>query len=73
MAVGFIPYYGGKGRMCSRILNEIIKIPHTSFCEPFCGSACITFNKPHPSSVNKDFSTEIINDTSDFLINFYRF
>lgn len=58
-----ITYYGGKQRLCGRIVDLIP--PHTLYCEPFLGGAAVFFAKP-PSPV------EVINDTNGELMNFYR-
>lgn len=56
-------YYGGKENLKVKILPLIPE--HNLYCEPFCGGASIFFSKP-PSGV------EVINDTNQELINFYR-
>ncbi|HLO37986.1 MAG TPA: DNA adenine methylase [Lacibacter sp.] len=58
-----ITYYGGKQKLCSRILDLIP--PHTLYCESFVGGGAIFFGKP----VSK---TEVLNDTNKELINFYQ-
>ncbi|MDR1878293.1 MAG: DNA adenine methylase, partial [Bacteroidales bacterium] len=58
-----VTYYGGKQRMCGKILPLIP--PHRLYCEPFCGGAAIFFAK-QPSEI------EVMNDTNRELINFYR-
>lgn len=58
-----ITYYGGKQRLCSRILELIPE--HNLYSEPFLGGAAVFFGK-EPSKV------EVINDTNRELINFYR-
>lgn len=55
-------YYGGKQRMCSKILPLIPE--HTLYCEPFLGGAAVFWAK-EPSEV------EVLNDTNRELINFY--
>jgi len=49
------------------MLRHILPIipEHTLYCEPFCGGAAVYWGKP-PSKV------EVINDTNEELINFYR-
>jgi DNA adenine methylase len=58
-----ISYYGGKQQMLRHILPIIPK--HNLYCEPFCGGAAVYWAKT-PSNV------EVINDTNEELINFYR-
>jgi len=58
--------------MVSRIVPLIEAIPHTVYVEPFCGGASCFFAKPKRLTKNSDSYREVINDTSDFLINFYR-
>ncbi len=57
-----ITYYGGKQRLCAKILRLIPE--HTLYCEPFLGGAAVFFAKK-PSRV------EILNDTNRVLMNFY--
>lgn len=58
-----VTYYGGKQSMLKYILPLIIA--HTIYVEPFAGSAAVFWEK-EPSSV------EVLNDTSQEVINFYR-
>jgi DNA adenine methylase len=58
-----ISYYGGKQMMLRHILPMIPR--HTTYCEPFFGGGAVFFAKPKSKQ-------EIINDTNDVLINFYR-
>jgi len=58
-----ISYYGGKQMMLRHILPMIPA--HTTYCEPFFGGGAVFFAKPKSK-------WEIINDTNDVLINFYR-
>lgn len=68
-----LSYYGGKQRIASRIVEEIKQILHACYVEPFCGGAAVLFAKDHPKlSANNDRAIEVINDTSDLLISFYR-
>lgn len=69
---GLVSYYGGKARLASRIVEEINKIPHTVYGEPFCGGAAVLFAKPRTIVSNNDDYREFINDRSDLLINMYR-
>ena len=57
-----ITYYGGKQLMLRHILPLIPA--HHLYCEPFMGGGAVFFGK-EPSNV------EVINDTSDFVVNFY--
>ena len=65
-----ISYYGGKQRMASKIVPLIPR--HTVYVEPFCGGATILFAKPWPRVSNMDHYREVINDTDERLINFFR-
>jgi len=58
-----ISYYGGKQQMLRHILPLIPD--HVLYCEPFCGGAAVFWSK-QPSRV------EVINDSNEELINFYR-
>ena len=58
-----ISYYGGKQQMLRHILPLIPQ--HHLYCEPFCGGAAVYWAK-EPAKV------EVINDTNEQLINFYR-
>lgn len=58
-----ISYYGGKQKLCRKILGLIPE--HTLYCEPFVGGGAIFFAKPKSE-------VEVINDTNGELINFYR-
>ena len=63
-------YYGGKQRIASKIIPYIPR--HAVYVEPFCGGATILFNKKTPKITNSHHYREIINDTNDMVINFYR-
>lgn len=58
-----ITYYGGKLSLINKILPLIPK--HYSYIEPFFGGGALYFAKEKSPS-------EIINDTNDFVINFYK-
>lgn len=58
-----ITYYGGKQRMIKYILPLIPQ--HTIYVEPFFGGGAVFFAKPKSK-------LEVINDTNDVLITFYR-
>jgi len=65
-------YYGGKSKMARHIVPLLNEIPHTVYCEPFCGGASVLFAKEKRSvSCNHDYR-EVINDTNDWVITFYR-
>jgi len=58
--------------MTPHIIPLLNEIPHTVFCEPFCGGAAVLFAKGRRSVGNRDDYREIINDTNDWVITFYR-
>jgi DNA adenine methylase len=58
-----ITYYGGKQRLCAKIINMLPL--HRLYCEPFFGGGAVFFAK-EPSEI------EVINDTNGELINFYK-
>ncbi len=58
-----ISYYGGKQQMLRHILPLIPN--HNLYCEPFCGGAAVYWAKPRSN-------VEVINDTNEQLINFYK-
>lgn len=58
-----ITYYGGKLSLIQKILPLIPK--HHSYTEPFFGGGALYFAKEKSQS-------EIINDTNDFVVNFYK-
>ena len=45
---------------------------HTVYVEPFAGGAAIFYAKPTPDVKNADFYREVLNDSSEDLINMYR-
>lgn len=57
-----ISYYGGKQKLCSKILDLIP--PHNLYCESFVGGGAVFFGK-------KPSTCEVLNDTNKELINFY--
>ncbi|MEJ5328486.1 MAG: DNA adenine methylase, partial [Candidatus Bathyarchaeia archaeon] len=63
-------YYGGKQKFSSKIIPLIPK--HTVYAEPFCGSAAVFFKKPFPSVKDRGNYREAINDTNEWLVNFFR-
>ncbi|WP_205756032.1 DNA adenine methylase [Lacibacter luteus] len=58
-----ITYYGGKQKLCSKILSIIP--PHLLYCESFVDGGAVFFGK-EPSD------SEVLNDTNKELINFYQ-
>lgn len=58
-----ISYYGGKQQMLQHIMPLIPD--HNLYCEPFCGGAAVYWAKPRSN-------VEVINDTNELLINFYK-
>lgn len=58
-----ISYYGGKQKLASTVIRFMPA--HRLYCEPFVGGAAVFFAKP-PSAV------EVLNDTNQELINFYK-
>lgn len=58
-----ITYYGGKQRLCQKILSMMP--PHKLYCEPYFGGGAVFFSKG-PSCV------EVINDHDERLMTFYR-
>ena len=67
-----ISYYGGKGRIATRIVEQIAKIPHKIYAEPFCGGCAVLFAKPKPTPSNHHHYREAINDTNELVVNLYR-
>ena len=65
-----ISYYGGKQRIAAKILQHFP--PHSVYVEPFAGGAALLFAKPVLPVTNTDHYRELLNDTSDLLINMYR-
>lgn len=63
-------YYGGKQRLARRIVKLLP--PHTVYCEPFCGSAAVYFKKGLPPIGNSHYYREVLNDTNQQLIGFFR-
>lgn len=58
-------YYGGKQTLAPEIAQ--LFPAHRLYCEPFCGSAAVFFQKPKENS-----TVEVLNDTNQELINFFR-
>ncbi len=60
------PYQGGKRITAKAIVEKINRIPHRAYVEPFCGLGGVFFRR------DKVSRTEIINDLSGEVINFFR-
>lgn len=60
-----ISYYGGKQKLARHIVPIIKSVPHTLYCEMFCGGAAIFFSK-------EQSEIEVLNDTNRELVNFYQ-
>jgi DNA adenine methylase len=67
-----ISYYGGKQRIASRIVEQIQRIDHKIYAEPFCGGCAVLYAKPEPRPSNWDNYREAINDTNELVVNLYR-
>lgn len=63
-------YYGGKQRLAARICSLLP--PHTVYVEPFCGSAAVYFKKGLPIIGNSHDYREVLNDTDQRIVNFFR-
>lgn len=61
-------YYGGKQRIAAWIVDHLP--PHYNYAEPFAGAASVLFAKGKPPGGWK--YREIINDSDDRIVNFYR-
>jgi DNA adenine methylase len=65
-----ISYYGGKQRMCPKIVPLIPR--HTVYVEPFAGGAAVFFAKPWPKVSDTNHYREVLNDKDQRIINFYQ-
>jgi DNA adenine methylase len=63
-------YYGGKQRLATQVVPLLP--PHTVYVEPFCGGAALLFAKGRPRTGNNHDYREVLNDTDQRIINFYR-
>ena len=63
-------YYGGKQRMSSKIVPLLPR--HTVYVEPFAGGAAVFYAKPWPDVGNNNHYREVLNDTNQEIVNFYR-
>lgn len=66
-----LSYYGGKQRIASKIVEQIIRIPHTVYAEPFCGGLAVLFEKGSYFLPNR-FYVEAVNDINHQITTFYR-
>lgn len=62
-----LAYMGGKSRLTGTLVPIIQSLPHTCYCEPFCGACWVLFAKPPECS-----ACEVINDLDGELIRFWR-
>ncbi len=69
---GATGYYGGKQKIASWILEQLYRIQHSVYTEPFCGGAAVMFAKGLPAVKNKQLYKEAINDSSRVLTNMYK-
>lgn len=60
---GPISYYGGKQKLCLKIIQMIPE--HNLYCEPFFGGGAVFFAKDKSP-------VEVINDSNREVVNFYR-
>ena len=67
-----LSYYGGKQRIAGAIVQLINQIPHTCYVEPFAGGAAVLYAKGARSVSNADHYREVLNDSNDLLVTFYR-
>lgn len=67
-----ISYYGGKQRIASKIVSQILDIPHTVYSEPFFGGGAVFYAKGVPQTTNSSYYREAINDKNKNLITFWR-
>lgn len=67
-----ISYYGGKQKIASRIVEQIQRIDHKIYAEPFCGGCAVLYAKPQPRPSDRSSYREAINDTNELVVNLYR-
>jgi DNA adenine methylase len=67
-----ISYYGGKQRIASQIVEQISRIDHKIYAEPFCGGCAVLYAKPEPLPRDLSSYREAINDTNELVVNLYR-
>lgn len=67
-----ISYYGGKQRIASKIVEEVWKIPHTVYVEPYAGGLAVLFAKGKKQVTTTAQYREVVNDIDDRLITMYR-
>ncbi len=58
--------------MSRHILPLLESIPHTVYVEPFAGGAALLFAKERRKITDKSHYREVINDTNNLVVNFYR-
>jgi DNA adenine methylase len=63
---GAAPYIGGKRNLAARIVQEIDKVAHLCYAEPFVGMGGVFFRRPHAPPL------EVVNDRSRDVANFFR-
>lgn len=64
------PWYGGKQKMAAKIVPLLP--PHTVYVEPFAGGAAVYWEKGMSKAGNAAEGIEVLNDTNDMIISFYR-
>jgi DNA adenine methylase len=67
-----ISYYGGKQRIASQIVDEIFKLRHKIYTEPFFGGGAVLYEKGVPPSSNQSAYIEAVNDLNKQMITFWR-
>ncbi|MGL5064676.1 MAG: DNA adenine methylase [Microcoleus sp.] len=67
-----LSYYGGKGRIATKIVPFIHQIPHSVYSEPFCGGLAVLYAKGNYETFNNSNYREAINDKNKNLITFWR-
>lgn len=74
MSKPLFPYHGGKQRIASRIVDQILKIPHMNYAEPFAGGLAVLYAKPYitPDIGSIGYYQEFVNDLDDNVVNLYR-
>lgn len=72
MTKPIVSYYGGKQRIASKIVEEIHKIKHSVYAEPFAGGLAVLYAKGKYDRGNKDYYHEAINDLNECLVTMYR-
>ena len=65
-----LAHSGARQRISHLIIRHVPR--HTVYVEPFAGGATLLFQKPFPKNCKANSKLEVINDTDNRLINFYR-